>query len=179
MLADFGAAPRGARQLPISTMARRSSPTLIVRSAADLAKAEPAEQPQRGGVARIDVGLEPVDRQRGEDVGDDRLERLAGEALAPVVGMQDQADLAEAPAASLADRAAVGFDDEVVSLRRVERDHALEPAPGLGDIGMRQAIPVAHGAQVGEDAVQVAEVFAPGAAQQQALGDDTRGRPQR
>ena len=113
------------------------------------------EEPQGGDVARIDVGLEAVERQAGEDVRNGRAERLAAEALPPVVGMQDEADLAKAPAAGLADRAAAVLDNEVVRLGKVQGDHAGRPWPGLLDVGVGQAVPVAHRPGVGEDPVDV------------------------
>ena len=64
-----------------------------------------------GRVARIDVGLQPVHLEGREGVGIAAASASVA-SPAPMVGMQDEADLAAPPAAGLADRAPVALEDE-------------------------------------------------------------------
>ena len=80
--------------------------------------------------------------------------------------MQDEADLAEPPAASLPDRATLVLQDEVVGFRRREGDHARQPPASLVDVLMGQAVPVAHRARMREHPMQVLHVVYPCAPEQ-------------
>src|SRR5688500_11188428 len=68
------------------------------------------EQSQCSAVARIDVGLE-LGRAPRAPVRDEGNHRLAGIALSPLGGIEQEAELRQFPCSQLADQATVQRDD--------------------------------------------------------------------
>ena len=123
--------------------------------------------PQRRRIGRIDIGLEAIDRQACEDMRDRCAQRLVRQSFPPVVPVENEADLAQAPAASLPDHAALVLKNEVVGICGSERYHAFQPPPGLANVVVRQAVPVPHRPWIGENPVKVLQIIHPRAPEQE------------
>jgi hypothetical protein len=106
-------------------------------------EAEPFEQPPRGEVVRVDRCLHALDRQTGEQPGDDGADRLAAEPGAVVLASQGVPDGGEGAGlvevhGDVAGQLPVALDRD----RPPPVAHGAEPAAVVGDprLGPRQRV---------------------------------------
>ena len=155
-----------------------------LRHEAFLAKTEFFQHVGRRVVARVDVGLDPVDADLVEAVTEHGFDRFAGIAIAPVAAGDGVAQFAavvlviEVVQGDGADHfaAARQLDGKAqLGLVAVRFKSARDGGVGHRDIGPRLGAPVAHNGGVGKNGIQGPCIGGGQRAQHQALGGQYRG----
>ena len=131
-------------------------------------KAEPGEKGDRGGIARVGFRRDLRGVMRGKQMRDQGGERLTGQTLAPVVGVQDIAKLQTLPGPGLADHAPFVFDHEVIAMLG---NHRLQEVARLVAAVMFGGGPIAHCQGMRQNGMQGVKVLLAGAAQDKAGGE--------
>ncbi len=139
------------------------------------AEAEPVQQAQARGVARIDIGDHRRQPMHFEPAREHCAQRLRRETKAPASRMQDQADLGEAVEAGLADHHAVLLDDEILALAARMPRMAASHSSEFRDAGMRRMRPIGRRHGVTQYRVHRDEVFRARRPQRQPGGMERRG----
>lgn len=123
-----------------------------------LSKSKPFEQCDGALVARIYIGNERLYRSGFKNVLDRSRRGFKAEATAPVVRMQNEAEIRKWKSADLANNAPFKYYEEVGSDLCARVDVGLKPFACVFNILVRRSRPKAHGVRVRHERIHFAKV---------------------
>ena len=89
---------------------------------------------------------------------DNRLHCFAGQTCTPVIGMQNETHLWQAPRPGFANHLARKFQNEFITFIAIASQHSCQQVMGLAYRDKGRARPIAHGAHVAEHRMQLRRV---------------------